>query len=184
MENSMKAHTLSIAMIVFLIQSAEAATIQTDPLNSTVNIGDVFTIDVVGLDFPETQGGGFSLTYDNNILNVTNVSIDEDNTWTFVNDIGVIDNASGELSEVKVADFPGTAGDFTVATIEFLAVANGTSRLGLTESLGNPWASGGNEISPTFNNASQVQVIPIPAAIWLFGSGILGLFSAFMRRSS
>jgi hypothetical protein len=183
MENNMKAHILSVAVIVFLMQTLEAATIQTDPSYTRVNIGDAFTIDIVGLDFPETQGGGFTLIYDPNMLNVINVSIDEAQFWTFVNDNGVIDNESGVLSEVNVSEFPGIIGDFTIATIEFLAVGYGTSRFRLTESTGNPWASNGTEISPALMNDNLVQVVPIPAAVWLFGSGLLGLIGAFMRRT-
>ena len=179
----MKIKILFITAFVLIFQAVEAATIQTDPLNSAANIGDTFTVDIVGIGFPETQGGGFNLTYDASILNITNVSIDEINTWTFVNDFGTIDNVNGNLSEVKVSEFPGIAGNFIIASIEFMAVGFGTSTLGLTESTGNPWASDGSTINPTLVNGS-VQVVPVPAAVWLFGSGLLGLIGMARRKAA
>jgi hypothetical protein len=171
-----------ITAFIFTMQAAEAATLQIGPQVSTVEIGDTLTLDIIGTDFPETQGGGFSLSYDEEILNITNVTIDEANTWTFVNDFGTIDNTNGELNEVRVSDFPGVTGGFTVATIEFLATGLGTSTIELTESIGNPWASSGSTINPTLSNSSSVQVVPIPAAIWLFGTSLLGLVGMSMRR--
>ncbi|MCU7923957.1 MAG: cohesin domain-containing protein [Candidatus Thiodiazotropha sp. (ex Dulcina madagascariensis)] len=179
----MKVYILFIAVFVSMMQTVEAAKVQIDPLNSTVNIGESFTVDIVGIAFPETQGGGFNLTYDADILNITNVSIDEANTWTFYNDLGTVDNVNGELKEVRVSDFPGVTGDFTVATIGFLAIGLGTSRLNLTESAGNPWASNGSIISPALINDSSVQVVPLPGAVWLLGSGLLALISVSMRKA-
>jgi hypothetical protein len=179
----MKYYLRVITAFIFSMHAVEAATLQIEPQVSTVDIGDTFTLDVIGTAFPETQGGGFTLSYDEAVLNVTNVAIDEANTWTFVNDIGSIDNENGELNEVTVSAFPGVTGDFSVATIEFLAMSLGTSAIELAESEGNPWASNGSTINPILSNNSTVQVVPIPAAIWLFGTSLLGLVGMSMRRT-
>jgi hypothetical protein len=54
-----------------------------------------------------------------------------------------------------------------------------------SELLSNLWyinihttSFGGGEIR------GQVQVVPIPAAVWLFGSGLLGLVALARRRKS
>jgi hypothetical protein len=112
------------------------------------------------------------------------VTIDEANTWSFVNDFGTIDNTNGELNEVRVSDFPGVTGGFTVATIEFLATGLGTSAIELTESIENPWASNGSTIDPVLLNISSVQVVPIPAAIWLFGTSLFVLTVISKRRAT
>jgi hypothetical protein len=173
---------ISFIAALFLSHAAEAATVKTDTPQYTASIGELFTVDIVGTDFPLTQGGGFNLSYDANILNVTHVSIDEINTWTFVNDAGTIDNVNGVLNDVVVSDFPGIAGDFTVASIEFIAVGLGQSGLNLTESVINPWASDGNIISPLVHNNGSVQVVPIPTSIVLLGSGLLSLIGASCTR--
>jgi hypothetical protein len=173
---------LLIASFTSVIQTAGAATLQIEPMNSTAYIGDTITIDIVGTEFPETQGGGFNLYYDANILNVSNVTIDGSSTWNFVNDVGTIDNVNGELNNVNVSHFPGITDNFTVATIEMIAVGAGTSTLNLTESILNPWASNGDTINPTLLNDATLQVVPIPAAAWLFGSALLGLIGLTKKR--
>jgi hypothetical protein len=179
----MKSYATLLAALL-LAQTVNAATVQiTGAPSLPVMLNESFTLNVVGTDFPITQGGGFSLSYDGSILNVTNVSIDEVNTWTFVNNTGTIDNDYGILNDVIVSDFPGVTGDFTVASIEFVAVGRGMTSLSLTESAINPWASDGNIISPTQYSDSLVQVVPIPASFLLLGSGLLSLIGVIKLRS-
>jgi prophage antirepressor-like protein len=64
-----------------------------------------------------------------------------------------------------------------------LAIGPGTSRLDLIESNENPWASNGSEITPIHVNDGSVQVVPIPAAVWFFASGIIGLLGMSMRKT-
>jgi len=181
----MKIRILIMAAFALVFQTAQAATVTTDPLNSTEGLNSIFTIDVVGEGFPITEGGGFNLAYDPSILNVNSVSIDGA-FWTFVNVLGTIDNVLGTLSEVQVSDFsfPGISGDFIVATIEFHAVGLGTSNLTLTNSVGNPWAYDGSPITPLSFVSGSVTVVPIPAAVWLFGSGLLGLVGVARRKKT
>ena len=166
-----------IAVLVFLTASAAtgAATISANPASSNVVLGAVFDLEVIGTGFPVTQGGGFNLGFDAAVLQVNSVSIDG-NVWDFVNDNGVIDNVAGNVSAVLVSAFPGVgSGDFTVATIEFLAIGLGSSGIALSEAAANLWGSGGLPISPTFDSSGQVTVVPVPAGIWLFGSALLAL---------
>jgi hypothetical protein len=179
MENAMKYFLISIA-ILLMPGFVTAASIQTN-VQSTVSIGEAFTVDIVGTDFPLTQGGGFNLTYDPNIITATNVSIDDNLAWNFVNSTGTIDSQNGALLDVIVSAFPGRSGDFTVASIEFVAVGIGSSNLGISESALNPWASDGTLISPSLLSESSVQVVPLPATFFLFGSGLIGLIGTLTR---
>jgi hypothetical protein len=184
----MKIFTYFFALIACFTQTIDAAIIQAElgeNSSSIMPVGEAFSVEISGLEFPESQGGGFNLSYDPSVLNVTDVAIDDLNTWTFVNDSGSIDNVNGELNDVLVSDFPGVSGDFNVATISFLTVGAGTSALALTESLINPWASDGVAIHPTQVSDAlvQVQVVPVPAAFWLLASGLIGLLSVAKRKS-
>ncbi len=169
---------LLLMLAIFMVNTAQAATISVDPSSSVVGNGDIFFIDIIGETFPTTEGGGFNLSFDPFVINILSVSIDG-GVWNFVNDLGTIDNLAGTLSEVLVSAFPGVATvDFVVATLETKAVGLGTSALSLTESVTNPWASGGPLIAPGFTPGSVTVIssVPLPATFWLLVSGLAGLF--------
>ena len=167
-----------------------AATITWGSPTTNVNVGDVFTIDVVGTGFlGNVDGGGVNISYDSNILNVLSVTIDE-SVWDFGGfgiSTGIIDNPNGTLDGIMVNTFADVTGDFIIATIEMQAIAEGNSSLLLAEYGLNPWASGGSLINPGFVagavNVSAVTTVPVPAAVWLFGSGLIGL-AGFARRKT
>jgi len=168
--------------LVILADTTQAAIVRYDPITSTVKLGDTFFVDVVGEDFPNTEGGGINLSFDHAVINAVSVSIDNV-LWGFVNDEGTIDNGGGLLSEILVSAFPGVStGYFAVATIEFKAIGGGISDLLLSGSVMNPWAGGAKPINPEFNNGSvTVAAVPVPAALWLFVSGLIGLLGVVNR---
>ena len=103
----------------------------------------------------------------------------------FINNAGTIDNALGTVNGIAVTALPSTVtGDFIVATIQFQAVGLNTTNsiLSLTEFAGNPWASGGSGITPLNFVNGNVAVVPVPAAVWLFGSGLLGFVGVARRK--
>jgi hypothetical protein len=71
-----------------------------------------------------------------------------------------------------------------VATVQFTAIGTGGSALSLTEYTLNPWASDGSRISPVMEDGllTVAQAVPLPAAFWLFGTGLMGLIG-FSRRA-
>lgn len=67
--------------------------------------------------------------------------------------------------------------------------------LGISTDSGTSWSGdtsltplGGNSYTVNFSDGSvievDVQVVPVPAAVWLFGSGLLGLVGIARRRKA
>ena len=172
--------------------SVHAATITLDPLNATVVSGTTFNISVVGRDFTAgTFGGGFSLAWDPGILTLDSYS------RTFPGDLilgdpGTLDNVAGTLTGVGVESLSGTAGpDFDIALLTFSALNVGISPTDVSIGFfagGQPrrWSDlNGVDTAPTFVSGTvTVNPVPVPAAVWLFGSGLLGLIGVARRRNA
>ena len=154
---------------------------------SSVNTNDIFTVDIIGTGFLDNvDGGGINVSFDQNVFNVLSVSIDE-SVWNFGAagiSTGSIDNTTGYIDGIMVNTFADVSGDFVIATLEIQAMSEGMSSLLLSELSYNPWASGGSRINPDFttNPINIVSAVPVPAAAWLFGSGLLGLVAAARRK--
>jgi len=176
--------------------AVQAATITVEPLNSTVFTETTFDIAVVGHDFTAgdggTGGGGFSIAWDPSLLNLDSYDL------TFAGDQvlgqpGVLDNVAGTLLNADVSSLftVVTDTDFEIAVLHFSSLTNlGVSPLDLSIGLFDNgferiWAdsSGFVDAKPSFADGS-VEVIPVPAAVWLFGSGLLGLIGVARRRNA
>ncbi|TGD75432.1 VPLPA-CTERM sorting domain-containing protein [Mangrovimicrobium sediminis] len=170
-----------------------AASISVTPSASVVTEGDVFDVTIEGTDFTDgTIGGGFSLSWDASVLEVQSY------TLTFVGDqtfgqAGTLDNVAGTLMNADVTSLNGTANAaFQIASITFAAIGTGNTLLDLaigTFPGGSPrvWAdaTGFNDTNPLFYDGKvAVNPVPVPAAAWLFGSGLLGLGSLSRRKKS
>ena len=103
--------------------------------------------------------------------------------FTFFSDPGTIDNTAGKVKDTIFNRFEGASGHFLIATVNFKAMGMGTTSLDLTESSLNPFssASAGSSLKVLFEPGS-VTVVPVPAAVWLLGSGLLGLIGVARRK--
>ena len=169
-----------------LCHQVSAAIIEWSVSTSSVNVNDVFSINIIATGFTDNvDGGGVNISFDSSVINIQSISIDE-SVWDFGGlgiSTGTIDNSVGTVDGIMVNTFGDVAGDFIVATVEVKAIAEGISDLSLTEYTLNPWASGGVAINPDYVNGTvEVSAVPLPAAIWLFGSGLLGLISVARRK--
>lgn len=177
-------------MAVFLLLFSgyiSAATISWSSPNTNINVNDIFTINIIGSGFTgNVDGGGVNFSYDSSILNVVSVSINE-SVWDFGGagiSTGSINNGAGTVDGIMVNTFGVVTGDFDVASIQFQAVGLGVSDLLLNEFSLNPWASGGSSINPVLESSLvtvEETVVPVPAAVWLFGSGLIGLIGVARR---
>ncbi len=173
--------------LALLSTHASAATITWGTAPAFVGVNDTFTIDVVGLGFTtNVDGGGINISYDASVLNVLSVSIDE-TVWDLGSTAirtGTIDNVAGTVDGIMMNAWSDVTGDFVAASIVFEAVGSGNSSLlSISEFALNPWANAGSVLNPLFvDSLIDVSAVPVPAAVWLFGSGLIGLAGMVRRK--
>lgn len=169
--------------------SSHAATISFSSNALSVNSGDGFSLTVQGSGFPAIVGGGLNIDFDASVLQIdqviTNTSVFEFYLGNGTEE-GRLDNGAGHLTDTAFNTFLGVTGDFDIMTINFTAIGSGSSQLLLSESsiwlFSNVFGQRvGNSIS--YETAQiDVTAVPVPAAIWLFGSGLLALTSLVRRK--
>lgn len=169
---------ISLLMSTFV---TEAATVRFEPSSQVVNLGDVFSMDIVGEDFTSiTEGGGLNLSFDPAVLKVNSVALDSA-TWEFLTNTGSINNIGGTVNDMVFASFSGQSGNFDIGTVFFTALSLGTSNLGLTPSPVNPFAGGGVLLPVTLTDG-QVSVVPEPDPLWLLLFGLATVWLTLKRR--
>lgn len=144
---------LFIASLVLTASAAAGPVVSIDPAGTRAAVGDVITLNVTMRDLPTTEGGGFSMRFNPRILQVEDVAINTE-AWTFVNDAGTVDNNSGAVNDVLVSSFPGVSGNADIATITLRVVHAGKTKLTLEGSKKNPFASAGEVVPVSFQNAT------------------------------
>ena len=158
---------------------AQAATVGFSPDPANVNVGETFTVDIVGIGFTELSGGTFDIGFDSTHLLFNSVSIDP--YFDFLPEPG--GPAAGDVWPGVGFDVFANApavGDFVIATISLTVLRNGTSHLDI---LNSESFSTTELLNPMFRQGI-VTTIPVPAAVWLFGSGLLGLFGVARRKTA
>jgi hypothetical protein len=145
-----------------LSQASQAGIVQFEAAPATpFSIGDSFSLKLFGSDFASTlDGGGINLSFDPTVLRVTSVTVDT-TVWEFFSSDGEINDALGTVADVWFASFEERVGSFDIALFTFQAFGAGNSALTLSESLFNPFASGG-ELLPVEFGSLFVQVASKP----------------------
>lgn len=186
---------------------ASAVSIWLDPGRAEATVGEIVRIDIYW-DFTKRPvvGGGFDVTYDASVLEYVDwdwSTID----FTFDRSIsrkpsvytGESEYTSGNqglLDGLSLNDFNDISGG-KAGTLLFRAVGSGISELNLFpdatygEDWGGEfaWAELGTgkygTVSVGFSGSTvTVSAVPVPAALWLFGSGLAGLAGVASRRRS
>ncbi len=144
---------LALLMLGLTLTTQAEPTVGFSAASTQTQVGKTFTTDIVISGFPVTEGGGVSLIFDPGVLQVLSITVNN-TVWDFATHPGVIDNDNGLISDLWFSSFSGVAGDASVATVRFKALAQGSSTLAMVESLVNPFASAGEPVSPGFASSS------------------------------
>jgi len=146
--------SISLLALTFNFQSAKAAgspVVSLNPLESTVQLGNSFTINVTVTNVTDLGSWEFRLNYNTTILDVISVSptphtanntdwlpMDVGGNWVPINDtLGRV--WAGALIPAPLGG--GLNGSFPLVTINFTATAEGNCTLDLYKTvLGNSWA--------------------------------------------
>ena len=185
---------LTVLGILYMGPSS-AATLSFSPSISTVGVGGTVNVDVVISNLPPndlfgaTPVGAFNfiVEFDSQVLALTDVQFSNAlgnpfdlPDFTFDNLLGTVDAANTSLLffEDELADIQ-TSPSFTLATLSFQALDIGTSPLDflftlISDAFGDEIVSNGI--------SGEVSVIPLPGAVWLMITGLLGI-GALARKS-
>jgi len=174
-------------MLSLVFTTAEAATIsmQADTFDVSTNTTVVFSL--AGNGFTDNvDGGDFTLAWNSTVLSYSGLNISNAQFDTvFIDDSNV---ASGTLDSVFLATsiFGGIGPDFAIGeiTFEVIGSAGSTTTVSLNDALVGWVAPGAEPVSVNYTSA-MVRVVPVPAALYLFASGFIALFSisGFNRRT-
>ena len=162
------------ALLAVATTTAQAQFVGPDPDMVMVDVGDSFSFDVFGTDFPMVvDGGNITLTYNSNIIQFTDVAIFVNPPWdpTLSTPIAggthEISDPDGDgivtVSNINFGSFAGPSGAFDIATVTFEAVGSGFTEILLGQNPDrNPFASGGVPIEGIEFGIVEVTVTGVP----------------------
>lgn len=188
----------SALLLAALTTCANASSVSlADP--GTISPGASFSISVFG-NFDDVNGlgaGGFDVIYDDSLFQVDTfthaLSVDPDLSCPGAAGCPSFDGASPDT--IAFGNFGGLiasgAGSTLLGTIEVTAIGVGTGAFSLEDnpSFTGSWLDNAlNQVaSPSYTGVSvtvESAVIPVPAAVWLFGSGLIGLVGMARRKKA
>ncbi len=181
---------------LFMCGVSSAATIQLTPSTQTVGVGDAFSLTVQGVDFfTGVTSGSIDIQWDPSQLSLTSTESDL-TTSLFFNGFSTtfgfnLDAAGGTFDAVIDTGLSsGIAGPaFDVVTLNFIANPPPSVSTLTIDNIGSAgdWQDNSLPLAQPVdvtNVGASVTVVPVPAAVWLFGSGLIGMVGIARRRKT
>ena len=197
--------TAAAAVFMSAVSSANASSLWLETTTPAVSVGDTIEVSV-HMDFSDdpTLGGGFDIIFDPSLVSynantyITDPALGSDPFFTRDDNPAAaaanrVEVEADRLAGAAFGDFAGLSGPALVGPLTFIAIAAGDAVFDLgpssSSSVGGFFSAGGEPQDPSFSGVDVsidggVGVVPVPAAAWLFGSGLLGLIGMARRRTA
>lgn len=194
------------AVLMSVVNSAQAVSLSIIDISSDPQVGIGSTIELqVLMDFSDdaTFGGGFDIIFDPSLVSyvsgsyLTDSGLGSDADSTRDDNPLVTDPTkrveilSDRLSGAAFGTFGnGLTGPSVVGTLSFIANAGGDAAFSLGASTSASIGGFFSAVSfaeqfPVFTGTSvNISAVPVPAAAWLFGSGLIGMIGVARRRAA
>lgn len=181
----------SLILLLSAISGANAATISLLPTSASAIPSEMLAFDL-SIDFTgdPTVGGGIDISFDTGLLSFQSFSTASSTLTLDASFTRSPDPVSTGLEGLAFGSFSGLETGI-VGTLTFQALAEGNSALAMAVT-SDP-LKGGDFISATSGEVQsvtfvetqvEISAVPLPAAVWLFGSGLIGLAGIARRRSA
>jgi len=171
--------TLFVMTMTLVLSSAHAATVQ---LSGSVATG-ITGLDVGGTTYDVGFIGTHTHTEWASMLDVTSLSAANDVILAIAT---AFDNAG--VTSIRYETLSGGTFDYAVGTLYY--GTTGTQLIGVSITPTGSWSNFVGASNAPLNNSYPFAVdltvssVPVPAAVWLFGSGMLGLIGVARRKKA
>jgi hypothetical protein len=178
---------------LLIASQASAATVSVIPAETIANVGDPFTLTVQGSDFLDgVSSGSISLTWDPTAMTATSTLADVLATAPvgFTDLFGTSSLVAGQLNVTLATFGAALPSTFDFISIDFVANTLAESNVGIAQGPDGLWQDGNLQPIPAVDvtyvgaTLNPPPAIPVPAAVWLFGSGLIGLVGVARRKAA
>lgn len=185
----MKKVLLSTALTLAMAASVQAATLSFLPGYNNITIGETVSVDVEisGLEIVDLAGFDLDVNFEASVLNFTGYILygELGTVPGDAEDLSLGDDGSGTINLAEMSwlgDLSGQSDSFTLATLTFEGLEVGSSSLAFTYAdLSDDW--GDVITADTLGGRVDINAVPLPGAVWLFGSGLVGFVGLKRKRT-